>query len=398
MILESQLDRSADWTSRYPRQLGLAATLIAGGLSAGVFRLEIETDFTKNFRARSPIVQSYEMVETHLGGAGVLDVILPAPPRLDWEYLQRVWHLEQRLRGEVAATSGDLDDPSRLTKVISLADTVVGTVPPVVARITPKWLLDQGVAKGIGMMEERMPEFFHALYGEDPHQPGQHYLRVMLRARERQPSEAKRRLVEQVEQICHEEFPESEVTGLFVLLTRLIDSVSRDQWLTFSLAVLGVGGMMVLAFRSVALALIALVPNTVPILIVLGSMGWVGIRINLGAAMIAAVSMGLSVDSSIHYITSFRRARAEGKSVEEALHTVQHTVGRAMVFSTLALVVGFSALCASQFVPTIYFGILVGLAMLGGLAGNLVVLPLLLMTFRLAPDAAKNSSTIHGRM
>ena len=227
-------------------------------------------------------------------------------------------------------------------------------------------------------MQGQMPEFFRALYGEDPHEPGRYYLRIMLRAHERQPSDAKRQLIEQVQRICHEEFPDAEVTGLFALLTYLIDSVIRDQWLTFALAATGVAGMMMLAFRSIALALIALVPNTVPILIVLGMMGWLGLRINLGAAMIAAVSMGLSVDSSIHYISSFRREVRAGKSVDDAIRAVQHTVGRAMVFSTLALIVGFSVLCTSQFVPTIYFGFLVGLSMLGGLAGNLVVLPLLL--------------------
>jgi predicted RND superfamily exporter protein len=94
--------------------------------------------------------------------------------------------------------------------------------------------------------------------------------------------------------------------------------------------------------------------------------------------MIAAVSMGLSVDSSIHYISAFRRARAEGKSLDDALAGVHLSVGRAMVFSTLALIVGFTVLCTSRFVPTIYFGTLVSLSMLGGLAGNLVVLPLLL--------------------
>ena len=89
-------------------------------------------------------------------------------------------------------------------------------------------------------------------------------------------------------------------------------------------------------------------------------------------------SMGLAIDSSIHYIMSFRRARDEGRRLDEALDAVQQTVGRAMVFSTLALVVGFMVLCTSQFVPTIYFGVLVSLSMLGGLMGNLVVLPLLL--------------------
>ena len=93
--------------------------------------------------------------------------------------------------------------------------------------------------------------------------------------------------------------------------------------------------------------------------------------------------MGLSVDSSIHYVTFFRRARLAGSSSREAVIEVQQSVGRAVVFSTLALIVGFSVLCVSHFVPTIYFGVLVSLSMLGGLFGNLVLLPLML---QLVPD------------
>jgi predicted RND superfamily exporter protein len=89
--------------------------------------------------------------------------------------------------------------------------------------------------------------------------------------------------------------------------------------------------------------------------------------------------MGLSIDSSIHYLSAFRRARRRGKPVRDALHEVHHSVGRALVFATLALIVGFSVLCNSHFVPTVYFGALVSLSMLGGLLGNLVVLPVLLI-------------------
>ena len=109
--------------------------------------------------------------------------------------------------------------------------------------------------------------------------------------------------------------------------------------------------------------------------------------------MIAAVSMGLSVDSSIHYIVAFLRARRAGRRVEEALDGVQQTVGRAMILSTLALIVGFSVLCTSQFVPTVYFGVLVSLAMLGGLLGNLLVLPLLLRFVIREPE--QKSETLH---
>jgi predicted RND superfamily exporter protein len=135
--------------------------------------------------------------------------------------------------------------------------------------------------------------------------------------------------------------------------------------------------MLLFACGRLSLAVVALVPNALPILMVTGLMGWLGLKINMGAAMIASVSMGLSVDSSIHWLADYQRHRAAGRSVDEAIRAAHQQVGRAMVFSTLALVVGFSALCASQFVPTIYFGALVSLAMLGGLAGNLLLLPLL---------------------
>jgi len=161
-------------------------------------------------------------------------------------------------------------------------------------------------------------------------------------------------------------------------LTNLIRSMLRDQWTCFAVATIGIALTMWLAFRSLRLSLIALVPNALPIFVVLGGMGWLGLKINMGAAMIAAVSMGLSIDSSIHYVAAYTRARAGGDTSSEALHSVQLMVGRAMIYSTLALIVGFSVLCASQFVPTIYFGALVSLSMIGGLLGNLIVLPLLL--------------------
>jgi hypothetical protein len=136
-----------------------------------------------------------------------------------------------------------------------------------------------------------------------------------------------------------------------------------------------------------------MVPNVLPIMTVTGVMGWLGFKINMGAAMIAAVSMGLSVDSSIHYIQAFLRARRSGKSVAEAIADVQQTVGYAMILSTFALVAGFAVLATSEFVPTIYFGVLVSLAMLGGLAGNLVILPLLLWLVNWRERRAEESPT-----
>ena len=113
-------------------------------------------------------------------------------------------------------------------------------------------------------------------------------------------------------------------------------------------------------------------------MLVIGSMGWIGLPINIATAMIASVSMGLTVDSSIHYISGYRRARLRGLGVYEALRDTHQGVGRALVFANLALIVGFTVLTLSHFIPLVYFGILVSVAMLGGLIGNLVLLPLLL--------------------
>jgi predicted RND superfamily exporter protein len=233
------------------------------------------------------------------------------------------------------------------------------------------------VARALELMQSQLPQLAGALVGRDP-TDGSTWLRVMLRARERQPAEAKRSIISQVRRIVAEEAPAGEVTGFFVLLAQLVDRMLRDQWWTFGLAAFGIIGLLTVAFGSPLTAVLALVPNALPIFVVLGLLGWAGVRVNMGTAMIAAVSLGLSVDSSIHYITAFRRRLREGHGWATALEAAHRTAGRAMVFSTLALAVGFLALTTSGFMPTVSFGWLSCLTLLGGLAGNLVVLPVLL--------------------
>jgi len=367
--IRSGLGQLVDVTQRWRWWVLTAMFSITALAIVGVLRMEVETDFTKNFRSGSPIVRSYNFVEEKLDGAGVWDVILPAPTRLSSGYLSGVQRIETRLRNEVTIQNGTGQEVPGLTKVISLSDLANTS--------------GFNQTMSLMVMQRRMPEFYSALYGIDP-ESGHSYFRIMLRARERQSANEKQALIEQVTRIVREELPATEtrpaveVTGFFVLLTNLIKSMVRDQWYTFAIACLGIWLMTTLAVRNPIYALVALVPNAIPIVLVLGAMGWLGVRMNMGAAMIAAVSMGLSIDSSIHYITSFRRSLAAGRNVPDALREVQQSVGLAVVFSTIALIIGFSILATSQFVPTIYFGVLVSFSMLGGLLGNLILLPLLL--------------------
>jgi predicted RND superfamily exporter protein len=372
--LDRGLGRSVGWLERRPKTLLCLVAAVVGSLAAGAVRLELETDFTRNFRSSSPIVRAYETVEKDMGGAGVWDVVVPAPETLDAEYFAQILKLEKRLQTEV---TGNPKTTGPAVRVLSMADAIAAVVPNL-DRGRGGFFQKYAISAAILRMRTHLPTFMAALHAEDPQTPGQYYYRIMLRSTERQSAREKRRLIDEVTRISREEFPEAEVTGFFVLLTNLIDSIVRDQWNTFAVALAGIGITMLIAFRHPKYAVIALIPNALPILTVTGLMGWLDLKVNMGAAMIAAVSMGLSVDSSIHYITFYLRARAAQRSSHDALTEVQQTVGRAMVLSTLALVTGFAVLSTSEFVPTIYFGVLVSLAMLGGLAGNLVILPLLL--------------------
>ncbi len=155
----------------------------------------------------------------------------------------------------------------------------------------------------------------------------------------------------------------------------MIDSVIRDQWRTFGIAAFGIIIMLIVSLQDVRLALLGLIPNLFPTFFVLGFLGWAQIPLNLGIALIAAVAIGLSIDSSIHYIYDFQ-IKQKSLGPENALTSAQEQVGRALIYSTLALVIGFLSLCFSDFLPTVYFGATAMIAMVGGLIGNLFLLPL----------------------
>lgn len=349
------------WVERRGAWVIGTVVLLSAWSVAGLWRLQLDTDFSRNFRASSPIVRALNFVETRLGGAGTWEVNFPAPAELTPEFLDRVRSLAAQLRSLPAAQG---ENP-HLTKVVALTD-LVDLVPGTLTSA-------DNIRRKLNLIAGFQPEFESSLYN-----PRAGRMRFVLRAKERQASEAKLRLIEAVGDAARSEFHEAKTTGIYVLLTFLIESLLRDQVVSFGLTVAMVLVIMILAYRSLRIGLVSLVPNVFPILLVVGAMGWLGVPINVGTAMIAAVSMGLTIDASIFYLYGYRRSREAGLSLGDALRETHQGFGRALVFGTLALVVGFSVLGLSRFIPLVYFGVLVSLAMLGGLVGNLMLLPLLL--------------------
>jgi predicted RND superfamily exporter protein len=410
--LQGLLQRVLNWATR--RSVGviaIAAMLLAISL-IGSMRLQVETDFLKNFQANSPIALAYRTVETELGGAGVWDVAIRAPKPITEEYLQQVLDMEEELLAIEVPSKNTNGETLRLTSALSLADTDrVGKTSPLL-RLVPieaRWL----------GMRQAMGSFFDTLLSESSadatdikHANDQanaydfdegRWLRVMLRSKERSDSEQKTELIAQVREVVERysklfasEIPGSdpsqsgEVTGYYVLLTRLVEHAVSDQWLAFAIATIGIGVALSVALGSMRFALIGLIPVVIPSFLVLGAMGWLGVRMNLGAAMIAAVSMGLGVDSSLHTLHRYRSERSMGRSVKEALQASQGQTGMAVMMSTIALVIGFGSMAFSAFLPTVAFGTLAAWTMLGGLVGNLVLLPALVWAFNDSTETPTN--------
>ena len=377
--LDGGLDQLVRRIVNSPGPILLAACIFIGIAALGLGQLRVETDFTKNFRSDSQIVKSYEMVESRLGGAGVWDILLPVTEPIDAATLARVVTLEDQIRNELVSDAS----AGGLTKVLSVADLLETVSPLSLTDLQESTIGNWVVTTAVTLLKENFPHLASSLIGHDP-KDGSAWLRVMLRARERQPAATKRQLIERVRYLVSKKFPKTaygnagEVTGFFVLLAQLVERMLADQWLTFLLAASGIFVLLSIGFHSPLIGGIALVPNLLPIALVLGLLGWSGSPINMGTAMIAAVSLGLSVDSSIHYTTAFRRRLVTDGAIHAALETAHQTAGRAMIFSTLALTVGFLSLTTSNFMPTVSFGGLSCLTLLGGLVGNLVVLPVLL--------------------
>ncbi len=389
-ILDRGLHGLLHGAIRYRGISGTLVLLVAGGGLLGWSRLRVETDFTRNFRQQSEVAQAYRFIENELGGAGVWDILLPAPEKLDWPYLQRIQRLEDRLRREVVVSWEGRLTPG-LTKVLSLIDAVDAASPQPLAEVRYDWLREGMIGLGMNLIRHRMPSLFESLYGSDPTtSPPEFWYRIMLRSRERVPTEVKQRIVAGVRRICAEEFPrQTEVAvrrspvvgGYYVLLARLVESVLEDQGKSLALVMVGILLTMLVISRSIVTALLSLLANLLPVAAVLGVLGWLGISANMGSAMMAAVSLGLSVDGTIHYLAVRDAALRAGRSRGESLLAAQTVVGPATILATLALTLGFATMILSEFIPTVHFGVLLSLTMLGGMISNLFVLPWMLMVF-----------------
>jgi hypothetical protein len=204
----------------------------------------------------------------------------------------------------------------------------------------------------------------------------------MLRAEEQLDADRKTALIAQVQSVVRDSKvgnsdvgDPGRVTGYYVMMAKLVGQIVGDQWRCFAASGVLVWLLLIAATRSLRLATAAVIPNLLPVFLVLAVVGIVGGKINMGAAMIAAVSIGLSIDGSVHFLAAYRKLRRRGRDAATSAMHAAGGIGVPVVLATVALVIGFGAMTTSEFVPTATFGTLVAATLLLGTIVNLTLLP-----------------------
>jgi predicted RND superfamily exporter protein len=412
---------------------GLLILLVVLGLS----RLQVENRFIDYFKDTTEIYQGMELLDSRLGGTIPLDIIL-YPPSESTQAVDALASVDlgladERTTIEVVASDDlgfeddfgsdedELWDDDPFGEDVSFADEnsaeigywftlegrdlvdqihrIVDARPEsgkVLSLSTGFSVMDRLYDDKLGgvelaLVERSLPADVAEVLIAPYYDPIEQQARITVRAMETSKTLRRAEYLESLyAQILAETgLDETRVkfTGLLVLYNNVLQSLYASQILTLGAVFVAIGVMFLALFRSVSLALLGLAPNILAAGLVLGVMGLAGIPLDIMTITIAAIVVGMGVDNCIHYIHRFRREFELDGSYREAMYRSHSSIGRAMYYTTLTVVVGFSMLTLSNFTPSIYFGVLTVMAMLAAVMGALLLLPKLILAFEpLGPE------------
>ena len=209
--------------------------------------------------------------------------------------------------------------------------------------------------------------------------------RITMRILDSKPELRRKELIEKIEYDLKNKLflkkDEYKITGILVIYNNLLQSLFDSQIKTLGFVMLSIFLMFLILFKSIIYALIGTIPNFIAAFFVLGFIGVLNIPLDMMTITIAAITIGIAVDNSIHYIYRYIEELKKDKTKNKIINTCHQTVGRAIVSTSITIIFGFSILGLSNFIPTIYFGLFTGLAMLTALILALTLLPTLLIKF-----------------
>ena len=387
-------------TRRHYRTIVVLALLATAAAAAGVAQLKVENRFIDYFKEDTEIYQGMLAIDRKLGGTTPLDLILKATAAAESEYpvgddvaddlLGDYFEDEapEQSRDEYWLTPHKLEEVKRIHRYFE-ARPEIGKVLSLATLIRVAENLNNGRVLGdleTGFLRKLLPQDVKRLL-LDPYlsQDGKQ-LRFNMRVIDSDKQLSRKQLLHSIQSDLKQEMGYDDdrfrLTSMLVLYNNMLQSLYESQILTIGTVFLAIMLMFVVLFRSFALAAIGIAPNLLAASLVLGFMGWRGIPLDMMTITIAAISVGIAVDNTIHYLIRFRREFVRDGNYLQTMQRCHGSIGKAMYYTSMTIIAGFSILALSNFVPTVYFGLLTGLAMIAALIASLTLLPALLVIFK----------------
>ena len=371
----------------------------------GISKIKVENRFIDYFHEDTEIHQGMLEIDKKLGGTTPFDIIIDKPLASDDKIIvdddfeidelsELLGDEEEEIKGywlsnpkfkEIVKIHNYLDSQPETGKVLSIATLYKLAIG--LNNDEPLSDLQVGAIKS-SLSEEVRKVLLDPYLSQDETQT-----RITLRIIDSDKNLNRKEFIERVENFLSEEmqYPKERfnTTNMLVLYNNMLQSLFSSQIQTIGFVFISIMLMFTILFRSFYLAILAIVPNILPATLVLGFMGLKSIPLDLMTITIAAISVGIAVDNTIHYIIRFKREFSQNKNYSKSIKVCHGSIGKAMYYTSSIIIIGFSILSLSNFIPTIYFGLLTGLAMLAALIASLTLLPALLMIFK--PLGKENS-------
>ena len=361
----------------------------------GITKLEVENSFINYFDKETEIYKGMKKIDDDLGGTTPLDIILKFPSTTketnkdndefdEWdedtrdkeEDKSKYWFTRDKM-DKIIKVHDYLDSLPEIGKVLSF-----GSILRVAEDLNNKELQSLEIA----VLYSKLPEEIKKEIVSPYISVEKDEARISIRIKDSLKNLRRNELINKINLDLNTKLnlnkDEYKLAGVLILFNNLLQSLFKSQILTLGVVILGIFLMFFILFRNITLSLIGIVPNFLAAFFILGIIGLLGIPLDMMTITIAAITIGIAVDNSIHYIYRFREEFKKINDYNKTLDRCHSTVGIAILNTSITIVFGFSILVLSNFIPTIYFGVFTGIAMLLAMISVLTLLPKLILTYK----------------
>ena len=373
------------------KKIIFGVTILAIILSiSGISKLEVENSFINYFNKNTEIYRGMKLIDEKLGGTTPLEVIIKfqkekqeskAEDEDDWgddeENTDKYWFTKDKI-DKINIVHKYLDNLEPVGKVLSFSSIIEVATQ-----------LNDGKPLGaleIGVLYSKIPDSIKKEIVDPYISIKDSEARISLRIKDSMKDLRRNDLINQItydlENTLGLKSNEYKLGGVLILFNNLLQSLFKSQILTLGFVMVGIFIMFLILFRNIKLSIIGVVPNFIAAFFILGIIGLANIPLDMMTITIAAITIGIAVDNSIHYIYRFKEEFIKAKDYNKTLKLCHSSVGIAILNTSITIVFGFSILVMSNFIPTIYFGVFTGIAMLLAMISVLTLLPALLLIFK----------------